>query len=136
MMDITFPVDELTVLRRGEGTTFYVQIRDQIAAVITRNQLPAGTRLPTEPVLCDRFQTSRMTIRAGIQELTSAGLVEPRHGLGVFVCERPTQTVPDAAAIQHWVRAVDEIIAVAPTEIQKQYRGIRGGLPTWARPTS
>ena len=135
MNTVPFPIDDLVPLRRGrDAGHFYEQIRDQIAAAISMHQLPAGTQLPTETVLGERFQTSRMTIRAGIQELVAAGLVEPRHGVGMFVRERPAQAAPDAAVVQQWVRAVDEIIAAASPEVQEQYRAVRDGLPEWARP--
>ena len=132
----TFPIESLSPVSRGKGH-FYAQIRDQIAAAIATHNLPVGTQLPTEVELGERFKTSRMTIRVGIQELEAAGLVEPRHGVGVFVRDRATaQPSPDAATVQQWVRAVDEIVAAAAPEIQEQYRPVREGLPGWARPSS
>lgn len=130
-----FPAEELTPVRRGAGH-FYEQIRDQIAALIATHGLPAGTKLPTESELITRFETSRMTIRVGLQQLEAAGMVEPRHGVGVFVRDRPADPSPspDAVAVQSWVRAVDEIITAAPAEIQSQYQAARSGLPEWARP--
>lgn len=135
-MSGAFPIEALSPVRRGEGH-FYTQIRDQIATAITTHQLPAGTQLPTEADLGERFKASRMTIRVGIQELEAAGLVEPRHGVGVFVRDRPAaQPVPDAATVQQWVHAVDEIVAAAAPEVQEKYQVVREGLPDWARPSS
>ncbi|WP_435211195.1 winged helix-turn-helix domain-containing protein [Streptomyces sp. bgisy034] len=47
--------------------------------------LPAGTRLPSEPALADEYGVSRGTVRPAIRELETAGHVEARHGLGRFV---------------------------------------------------
>jgi GntR family transcriptional regulator len=135
-MAAAFPVDELTPGHRGRGEGhIYEQIRDQLAAAIATHELPAGTQLPIAAELQERFKASRMTIRVALQELEAAGLVEPRHGVGVFVRDRPaTPQIQDAAVVQAWVRAVDEIIVTAPTETQAQYLAVRADLPDWARP--
>lgn len=135
-MAVVFPIEALSPLRRGDQH-FYEQIRDQIAAAITTHNLPAGTKLPTEVELGERFKTSRMTIRVGIQELEAAGLVEPRHGVGVFVRDRPASLgTPDVAVVQRWVGYVDEIITTAAPDVQEKYQALRAGLPDWARPSA
>ena len=47
--------------------------------------LPAGSLLPSEQELSDRFSVSRMTARHAVQRLAQAGLVERRRGSGTFV---------------------------------------------------
>lgn len=49
---------------------------------------PAGSLLPREIDLCDRFTVSRRTVRAALAVLASEGLVEPRKRLGTMVVER------------------------------------------------
>lgn len=44
-----------------------------------------GDQLPTEPVLVSRFGYSRTVIREAIAALRADGLVDSRHGVGVFV---------------------------------------------------
>ena len=46
-----------------------------------------GDKLPTEPALTERFSVSRTVVREAIAELRADGLVESRHGAGVFVLE-------------------------------------------------
>lgn len=44
-----------------------------------------GDQLPTEPVLVARFGYSRTVIREALAALRADGLVDSRHGVGVFV---------------------------------------------------
>jgi DNA-binding FadR family transcriptional regulator len=49
-----------------------------------------GDKLPTEPLLTKQFGVSRTVIREAIAGLRADGLVESRHGVGVFVLDRPS----------------------------------------------
>jgi DNA-binding FadR family transcriptional regulator len=74
----------------GRTSTMIVrQIRD----LIRTGELPVGTRLPAERVLCDRMGVSRLTLREALRALEVNGLVEIRPGAhgGAFV------TAPTAA---------------------------------------
>ncbi|WP_201787448.1 GntR family transcriptional regulator [Wenjunlia vitaminophila] len=51
---------------------------------------PAGSRLPTEAALCERFGVSRATVRSALKELHVLGLVRTQQGAGTFVTPRPT----------------------------------------------
>jgi GntR family transcriptional repressor for pyruvate dehydrogenase complex len=48
----------------------------------------AGSRLPAERVLAQRYDVSRNTIREAIQRLAARGLVQSRHGSGAFVTDQ------------------------------------------------
>lgn len=50
--------------------------------------LKPGDKLPSEAGLTERFGVSRTVIREAIASLRADGLVEPRHGVGIFVLER------------------------------------------------
>lgn len=52
--------------------------------ILDGNYAP-GDQLPTEPVLVSRFGYSRTVIREAIAALRADGLVDSRHGVGVFV---------------------------------------------------
>ncbi len=60
-------------------------LRSQIAA----GEIRAGEKLPTESQLTGTFGVSRTVVREAVANLAADGLVEPRQGAGVFVCERP-----------------------------------------------
>jgi DNA-binding FadR family transcriptional regulator len=51
-----------------------------------------GEKLPTEPALIKRFGVSRTVIREAIAELRADGLLDSRHGVGVFVLEPSRDT--------------------------------------------
>ncbi len=65
-------------------------------------ELPAGTRLPPERELTKRMGVGRSTVREALNGLEMMGVVEIRHGQGVFVAKRPPMA--------------GDLGAVAPTE--------------------
>jgi GntR family transcriptional repressor for pyruvate dehydrogenase complex len=65
----------------------YEQVAEQIRLHIETGLLPAGTRLPSEGELADRFRTSRQTVREALRLLAAWNLVRSivgRRG-GTFV---------------------------------------------------
>ena len=52
--------------------------------------LPPGTRLPPERELTKRMSVGRSTVREALNGLAMMGVVEIRHGQGVFVAEQPS----------------------------------------------
>jgi GntR family transcriptional regulator, transcriptional repressor for pyruvate dehydrogenase complex len=62
-------------------------LRDQILG----GQIAAGQKLPTEGQMTETFGVSRTVIREAMASLAADGLVEPRQGAGVFVCEPPVR---------------------------------------------
>jgi len=59
---------------------------------IESGQREPGSKLPTEPVLTERFGVSRTVIREAIAALKADGLLEPRQGAGVFVLAPETRS--------------------------------------------
>lgn len=74
------------VTREGGESPIYRQIRNVLAKEI-RCSYKAGELLPSENDLAGRFSVNRHTLRRAIDELVLEGLVERRHGRGVFVLE-------------------------------------------------
>jgi len=70
-------------------------LADRVTAVLLEKikggEFPAGTRLPTEQVISERFGVSRTVVREAISRLKSDGLVEVRQGSGTVVRE-PNRT--------------------------------------------
>lgn len=75
------------LVARNEGSLpIYRQIRDVLVNEI-QDLYKAGESLPAESNLAQRFGVNRHTLRRAIDELVIDGLVERRHGKGVFVLE-------------------------------------------------
>ena len=71
----------------------YRKIFDEISKSIASGEYPAGSRLPTERELAERFQVSRPTIRESIIALEATNRVSVKTGSGVYVLEDPVQAV-------------------------------------------
>src|SRR5215472_3613476 len=65
----------------------YERIAELITEYIADQHLSPGDRLPTEQEFGEQFGVSRTIVRDAIKMLTPSGLVRPRRGSGIFVCE-------------------------------------------------
>jgi len=59
------------------------------AMILAGDEFQAGSRLPNEIELANRFGISRATLREAIRILTVRGFIEVRHGIGTFVVDQP-----------------------------------------------
>jgi DNA-binding FadR family transcriptional regulator len=75
--------------RRNLTQTVIADLRARILG----ETLKPGDKLPTEQQLVEEFGVSRTVIREAIASLRADGLIEARHGVGVFVLEPPKKTV-------------------------------------------
>jgi GntR family transcriptional repressor for pyruvate dehydrogenase complex len=72
-------------------------VADQLLAAV--RQLPAGTKVPSERELTKELGVGRSTVREALNGLAMLGIVEIRHGQGVFVTgEAPQFNEPTAIA--------------------------------------
>src|SRR5215218_9691449 len=63
----------------------YRRLADSIAAEIEAGKYQVGERLPTERELAEAFGVSRPTLREALIALEMLGMIEARHGLGIYV---------------------------------------------------
>lgn len=88
---------------------------EQIASVLEREirsgVLGFGDRLQSENELVRRFSVSRNTLRKGLEELNSRGLITTKVGIGSFVTFNG-QTINDAMG---WSRALADVGADTET---------------------
>ena len=91
---VRFPLEQAP--RRKLAETVAQQL---LAAV---RDLAPGTRIPSEKELTQMLGVGRSTVREALNGLALLGVVEIRHGQGVFVAERPPAGAqaeePDAVA--------------------------------------
>lgn len=66
-----------------------------LKAHIVDNALDKGHKIGSLSELAQQFGVSRTVIREAISALRSDGIVEARHGVGVFVREKPRQDDPN-----------------------------------------
>lgn len=78
----------LFALDQQPGEARYRRIAMELEREITATG-KAGIALPPEPELAARFGVNRHTLRRAVDELVNAGLVERRHGRGVFILRDP-----------------------------------------------
>ncbi|MEZ4506657.1 MAG: FadR/GntR family transcriptional regulator [Thermomicrobiales bacterium] len=77
----------------------YEQIVRQIQDAIRDRSLSEGDRLPTERELAETFGVSRSVVREAIKVLSAQGLVEARQGSGLYVRNRPVDSVSRAIVL-------------------------------------
>lgn len=63
----------------------YLGVKRRILERLAAGEWKPGDRLPTEPELAARFGVAISTVRAGLADLSSAGIVVKRQGKGNFV---------------------------------------------------
>jgi GntR family transcriptional regulator len=76
---------EDTPLSRIPGVPLYVQIRESLRDMISRQSLRPGQRIPSEDELAAHYSVSRMTVRKAIADLVDDGMMYRAHGVGTFV---------------------------------------------------
>lgn len=70
--------------RQSQGR-LYLAVVDRLKRAIESGVYPVGGRLPSERELAEELGVSRPVIREAIIVLESRGMVQTRHGAGVFV---------------------------------------------------
>jgi len=92
------------------------QVVDLLQERISNGQYAPGEKLPSEHVLLEEFGVSRTVIREAIASLRARGLVNPKHGVGVFVERQEPDglhlTVEDPSVVQDAVAILELRIAL------------------------
>lgn len=87
-----------TTLRPVSRKPIYEQVSDQLREFIDINQLQPGDRLMTERELAQQLSVGRSSIREAITALRAQGIVEVRHGEGIYLMRRPEELISSLAA--------------------------------------
>lgn len=69
------------------------KVYQQLVAIINRGQIMPGERFPSERDLSSTLGVSRPSIREAIYKAEAMGLVDVRHGEGVFVVSSLRETI-------------------------------------------
>ena len=92
-------------IEKGSAVPISRQIAQQIGMLCASGQLDAGERLPSVRELARELAVNQNTILRVYERLTSAGLLEMRHGQGTFV----TTGAKDELMVAHRERLVNEL---------------------------
>ncbi|HHL42214.1 MAG TPA: GntR family transcriptional regulator [Hellea balneolensis] len=68
-----------------KSTPLYVQLANNLRALILSGEITSGDSLPSERTLAEITGTSRVTIRKAILRLIDEGLLLRKHGAGTFI---------------------------------------------------
>jgi GntR family transcriptional repressor for pyruvate dehydrogenase complex len=76
----------------------YEQVSDRLREFIDVNELQPGDRLMTERDLAQQLSVGRSSIREAITALRAQGVVEVRHGEGIYLLRRSEDLISSLAA--------------------------------------
>jgi GntR family transcriptional regulator, transcriptional repressor for pyruvate dehydrogenase complex len=63
----------------------YEEVMDRITKLIENSEYRIGDRLPSVQELSEMFEVGKPTLREALSVLASAGIVEIRHGSGIYI---------------------------------------------------
>lgn len=92
-------------IEKGSAVPISRQIAQQVGMLCASGQLEAGARLPSVRELARELAVNQNTILRVYERLTSAGLLEMRHGQGTFV----TSGAKGELIAAHRERLVEEL---------------------------
>ncbi|WP_460856566.1 FadR/GntR family transcriptional regulator [Nocardiopsis coralliicola] len=85
---------------------------ERIKQMIADGELRPGDRLPTERELCVAFGVSRSSLREAVRTLTTLGVLEARHGAGVYVTALRPADLLSAFSVLAEVSAGDTLLEI------------------------
>jgi GntR family transcriptional regulator len=90
--------------------SLYRKVADDIKAAIAAGGYAAGTRLPSESELAERYAVSRGTIRQAFAALRADGVIASRRGARRVVLGGPrVQSFGELLSFSRWARAIGEV---------------------------
>lgn len=132
-------------LRTVAATRLVDDVVGQLRRYINENELAIGDRLPAERALADQLGTSRATVAQALRILAVMGLVEIRHGSGVYVRQDPAsllgttfdlmlelepRSAGQLADFRYWIErslvAGDEVPEVDSARLQESFEALSG----------
>ncbi|MEZ8319260.1 FadR/GntR family transcriptional regulator [Vibrio splendidus] len=106
----------------GSKRSLHVQVAREIARGILSGDLPQGSIIPGEMVLCEQFGISRTALREAVKLLTSKGLLESRPKIGTRVVDRAYWNFLDPQLIE-WMDGLTDV-----DQFCSQFLGLRRAI--------
>jgi DNA-binding transcriptional MocR family regulator len=82
------------VLDRSDDAPLYLQLKEQLVALIVSGGLSPGSRLPPTRDLARQLKVSRITVVNAYADLAAEGLISSHVGRGTFVTALPEPAAP------------------------------------------
>ena len=93
----------------ARSPSLYRKVAEDIKAAIAAGAYAAGTRLPSENELAERYSVSRGTIRQAFAALRADGVIASRRGARRVVISGPrVQSFGELLSFSRWARAMGE----------------------------
>jgi GntR family transcriptional regulator, transcriptional repressor for pyruvate dehydrogenase complex len=89
--------DRTPQLRPVDRKPLYEQVSDRLREFVDVNNLQPGARLMTERELAQQLSVGRSSVREAITALRIQGMVEVRHGDGIYLLRRPEDLISTLA---------------------------------------
>lgn len=89
--------DRMPQLRPVDRKPLYEQVSDRLREFVDVNNLQPGDRLMTERELAQQLSVGRSSIREAITAMRIQGMVEVRHGDGIYLLRRPEDLISSLA---------------------------------------
>ncbi|MGQ7243598.1 GntR family transcriptional regulator [Salinicola sp. V024] len=80
-------------LDAAQSTPLYRQLAQQLVEAIEAGDWETGEALPSERVLAESLNVSRITARKALDRLVALGLIQRTHGSGTFIAPRLNQSL-------------------------------------------
>ncbi len=112
------PLHRLVSLARAAPQPLYIQLEEQISALIAAEQLPPGTTLPPERQLAEALSVSRATVQTSYNALRLRGLLGGRGRRGSVVqAGSPDRLAPGMDRLKGFTQEMEEMGRVASTHV-------------------
>ncbi|GAA2801793.1 FadR/GntR family transcriptional regulator [Nonomuraea dietziae] len=85
-----------------------VEVQQAVKEIILSRRLAAGDPLPTETELMEELGASRNSVREALKALQAVGIVDIRHGFGMFVGRMSLNGLVDELAFHSRIRMHDD----------------------------
>jgi DNA-binding FadR family transcriptional regulator len=93
---------------RGGRMSRAVEVQEAVKDIILRRRLSAGDPLPTEFELMEELGIGRNSVREALKVLQAVGIVDIRHGFGMFVGRMSLNGLVDELAFHSRMTLPDE----------------------------
>jgi GntR family transcriptional regulator len=118
-----------SLINRDSPVPFYFQLAEVLEGEIRSGRWQPGTRLASEPELCEHYGLSRTTVRQALARLEQRSLIERLKGQGTFV-RRERSGLWLLQSSEGFFQ--DEVDRLGRTVTSEVLRAVHEQLPEWA----